>query len=108
MQVVCCKTPHTFKFHSGHGCYRSQVKVGVFEGATKKKDEKNEEEEVNVYAQDESFGEVLISVTGELCTVDEVIWVILESGKQRAVTEDTIFCVLLDMCRFVDVKEYEY
>ena len=35
------------------------------------------------------------------------LWVILESGKQRAVTEDTIFCVLLDMCRYVDVKEYE-
>ena len=61
----------------------------------------------SVYSQGESFGEVLISITGELCTVDEVIWVILESGKQRAVTEETIFSVILDMCRYVDVKKYE-
>ena len=78
------------------------MKVGVFEGATKKMDENNEEEEVNVHAQgqDESFGEVLISTTGQLCTVDEVIWEILEGGDQRAVTEDTIFCFILDMCRY--------
>ena len=82
------------------------MKVGVFEGAEKKMDEKNVEKEVNVYTQDESFGEVLISTTGQLCTVDEVIWEILEGGDQRAVTEDTIFCVILDMCRYVDVKEY--
>ena len=77
------------------------MKVGVFEGAMTKKDENNEEEEVKVYSQDESFGEVLISITGKLCTVDEVIWVLLECGDQRAVTEDTVFCVIFDMCRFV-------
>ena len=83
------------------------MKVGAFEGAVKTKDENNEEQEVKVYAQDESFGEVLISITGLPCTVDEVIWVILESGKQRAVTEDTIFCVILDMCRYLYVNGYE-
>ena len=57
------------------------------------------EEEVKVYGQDEAFGEVLISTTGEECTVDEVIWVILECGTERALTKDTLFCVILDMCR---------
>ena len=110
MQVIFCFKkifPHTFKFYLGHGCYRNQVKVGVFEGAEKKMDEKNVEKEVDVYTQDESFGEVLISTTGKLCTVDEVIWEILESGDQRAVTEDTIFWFLFDMCKYVDVKECE-
>ena len=60
-----------------------------------------------VYSLDESFGEVLISTTGKLCTVDEVIWEILEYGDQRAVTEDTIFCVILDMCRYSEANDNE-
>ena len=54
---------------------------------------------MKVFVQDESFGEVLISTTGEECTVDEVIWVILEGGDESPVTQDTLFCVILDMCR---------
>ena len=81
------------------------MKVGVFEGVLPKKNEKNEE--VPVYSQDESFGEVLISITGKPCSVDEVIWEILEGGDQRAVTEDTIFCVILDMCRYSEANDNE-
>ena len=80
------------------------MKVGAFEGVLPKND-KNEA--VPVYSQDESFGEVLISITGKLCTVDEVIWEILEYGDQRAVTEDTIFCVILDMCRYSEANDYD-
>ena len=78
------------------------MKVGAFEGK-----KHTGGEEVPVYSQDESFGEVLISITGKLCTVDEVIWEILEGGDQRAVTEDTIFCVIFDMCRFIEANHYE-
>ena len=78
------------------------MKVGAFEGK-----KHTGGEEVPVYSQDESFGEVLISITGKPCTVDEVIWEILEYGDQRAVTEETIFCVIFDMCRYINENMHE-
>ena len=81
------------------------MRVGVCEGVLAKKNYKSEE--VPVYSQDESFGEVLISTTGKLCTVDEVIWEILEGGEQKAITKDTIFCVILDMCRYNNSNGYD-
>ena len=58
-----------------------------------------ESEGVAVFAQEEVIGEVLISVTGERCTVDDVIWEILEGGK-AIIKKEALICVVLDMCRF--------
>ena len=52
-----------------------------------------------MFAQEEAIGEVLISVTGERCTVDDVIWEILEGGK-AIIKKEALICVVLDMCRF--------
>ena len=72
-------------------------------------------EDTETFEQKESVGDVLISVTGQRCTVEEVgrwrclvkmsgilqvIWELLEGGEPRAVTEETIFCLILDCCRY--------
>ena len=47
---------------------------------------------------EQPFGEVVFSVTGEQCTVDQLIWEVLEKGS-RAITNTTLFCFMLDCCR---------
>ena len=58
-----------------------------------------EDDGVIAYAQDEPIGEVLLSVSGEGYTKDEVIWEILEGGTPRAVRKDVLVCLVFDMCR---------
>ena len=57
------------------------------------------EDGVTAYAQDEPIGEVLLSVSGEGCTKEDVIWEILEGGTPRAVRKDVLVCLVFDMCR---------
>ena len=45
------------------------------------------------------MGDVLLSVTGDPCTVDELLWQLLEGGKPRAISGVIAVCVVLDMCR---------
>ena len=54
---------------------------------------------MTTYAQDEPIGEVLLSVTGERCTKDDVIYEILEFGQPRALRKDALLCMVFDMCR---------
>ena len=58
-----------------------------------------EDDGVIAYAQDEPIGEVLLSVSGERCTKEDVIWEILEGGTPRAVRKDVLVCLVFDMCR---------
>ena len=51
------------------------------------------------YAQDEAYGDVLISATGVRCTTDELVWELLEGGALRAITTLTSLCLIFDMCR---------
>ena len=47
------------------------------------------------------FGDVLVSVTGLRCTVEEVVWEVLERGSCRAVIKDvTVFSFIMDCCRW--------
>ena len=81
---------HLQVLYVGHGGHRTVVKVGrpiATEGET------------DIHDQEESFGDVLISITGEMVTVDELIWEILEGGEPRAITKDVQVCIILDMCR---------
>ena len=75
---------------SGHGQFRNFAKLGR---------PLAESDGVTAYAQDEPIGDVLLSVSGEPCTKDEVIWEILEGGKPRALRKDGIVCLVFDMCR---------
>ena len=74
----------------GHGQFRNFAKIGR---------PLAESDGVTTYAQDEPIGEVLLSVSGESCTKDEVIWELLEGGTPRAVRKDVIVCLVFDMCR---------
>ena len=53
---------------------------------------------MTTYAQDEPIGEVLLSVTGERCTKDDVIYEVLV-GQPRALRKDALLCMVFDMCR---------
>ena len=52
-----------------------------------------------MFETEDAMGEVLLSVTGEACTVDELLWELLEGGKPRALKRVIAICVVLDMCR---------
>ena len=54
---------------------------------------------MTTYAQDEPIGEVLLSVTGERCSKDDVIYEVLEFGQPRALRKDALLCMVFDMCR---------
>ena len=75
----------------GHGQFQNYAKIGRPLGASGN---------VTAYAQDEPIGEVLLSVSGQRCTKDDVIWEILEGGKLRAVRKDVVVCLVFDMCRW--------
>ena len=76
---------------SGHGQFQNFARIGRPLGAG--------EDGVTAYAQDEPIGEVLLSVSGERCTKDDVIWELLEGGTPRAVKKDVLVCLVFDMCR---------
>jgi len=77
----------------GHGQFRSSAKVGRELG------EDDADGGTRVFETEEAIGEVLLSVTGEACTVDELLWELLEAGKPRALNRVIAVCVMLDMCR---------
>lgn len=52
-----------------------------------------------MFETEDAIGEILLSVTGEACTVDELLWELLEGGKPRALNRVIAVCVVLDMCR---------
>ena len=75
---------------AGHGVYRNSVQEGRFEGA---------DGSAKVYSQKDAFGDALVGVDGSMFTIDQVLWLVMESGKPMALTKDTkIFCIF-DVCR---------
>ena len=79
------------------------------------------EKEVEICAAEESFGDVLMSVKGDVFAifvlpkkfhtpgdpipVDELIWEVLQAGKPRALTKDVRICIILDMCRYQTIHK---
>ena len=50
-------------------------------------------------ATTDSFGDVLISVTGVACTVDRITLTVLLAGKEGTFDSETLFCFIFDCCR---------
>ena len=66
------------------------MQEGRFEGA---------DGSAEVYSQKDAFGDALVGVDGSMFTIDQVLWLVMESGKPMALTKDTkIFCIF-DVCR---------
>ena len=48
----------------------------------------------------ESYGDLLISVNGQACTVDKFTLIVLLAGKMKgAFNPETLFCFIFDCCR---------
>ena len=48
----------------------------------------------------ESYGNLLISVTGLPCTVDKITLIVLLAGKKKVTFDsETLFCFIFDCCR---------
>ena len=48
----------------------------------------------------ESYGDVLVSVNGQTCTVDKITLKVLLSGEMTgAFNPETLFCFIFDCCR---------
>ena len=69
---------------AGHGVYRDTVEVGKHLPG----------------GQKDSYGDVLIFVTGLPCTVDKITLLVLLAGKKKgAFNPETLFCFIFDCCR---------
>ena len=50
--------------------------------------------------QKDSYGDVLVSVNGQTCTVDKITLRVLLAGEMKgAFNPETLFCFIFDCCR---------